>query len=100
MTVGDIYTVASDCCGSSQVGPWQLAIDAAGKIIMSEPLFPFDRVRVVAVESGTSYGVPMVRGHIYTIGAGSIPAAPTALAVTGTGDVLVGDALRVYSIAG
>ena len=100
MTAGDIYTVGSDRCGSGPVGPWQLAIDAAGNIIMSEPLFPFDRVRVFAATSETFYGVPMVAGHIYTIGGTAIPASPTALAVTGSGDVLVGDALRVYSIAG
>jgi hypothetical protein len=79
MTADHIYTVASDCCDSSQVGPWELAVDATGNIIMSEPVFPLERVRVVAEKSGTFYGVLMVRGQIYTVGAGSIPTAPTAL---------------------
>ena len=76
MTAGDIYTVA----GSGQLGfsgdggpataakmrfPAGAAVDAAGNLVIGD--YGNNRVRVVAVGTGTFYGQAMTAGDIYTI---------------------------------
>ena len=76
MTAGDVYTVAGDgTLGFSGDGgpatkagigsPDGLAADAAGNLVVSDGFN--DRVRVVAVKSGTFYGQAMTAGDIYTV---------------------------------
>ena len=74
MTAGDIYTVAGD--GSSGysgdggpareagMAPQAVAVDGAGNLIVPDGN---ERVRVVAVTTGTFYGQAMTAGDIYTI---------------------------------
>jgi sugar lactone lactonase YvrE len=75
MTAGDIYTVAGG--GTSGLGdggpatsaelgfPTGLAVDAAGNLVVSDTAD--QRIRVVAVTTGTFYGRPMTAGDIYTV---------------------------------
>jgi len=74
MTAGDIYTVAGD--GSfgysgdggpalqAGVAPQAVAVDGAGNLIVPDGN---DRLRVVAVKTGTFYGQAMTAGDIYTM---------------------------------
>jgi hypothetical protein len=90
MTAGDIYTVAGDgvfgfggdggpATSAEFQEPLGVAVDGAGNIVVADTqtsLIPSDtgnnRVRVVAVTTGTFYGVPMTAGDIYTVaGTGS-----------------------------
>jgi hypothetical protein len=123
MTAGDIYTVAGNgIAGFSGDGgpaasaalnsPTGIAVDAAGNLVLADTLN--QRLRVVAVRSGTFYGRAMTAGNIYTIaGNGTTgfsgdggPAAsarldnPLGVALTGAGGVLVADSanLRVRII--
>ena len=79
MTAGDIYTVAGTGAGGTAgdggpaldaavPNPQDVAIDAAGNLIISEAVNSL--VRVVAVSTGTFYGQPMTAGHIYTVAGG------------------------------
>ena len=114
MTQGDIYTVAGNGTGgysgdfgpaiSAELnGPLGITIDSHGNIVIADALN--SRVRVVATENGTFYGISMMKGDIYTV-AGSTssgysgdggPAtsaelnAPQGVALTRTGDVLIAD---------
>jgi trimeric autotransporter adhesin len=73
MTAGDIYTVAGDgtagfsgdggLATSAEVVPAAVALDAAGNVVIAEQ----DRIRVVAVRTGTFYGQAMTAGDIYTV---------------------------------
>jgi trimeric autotransporter adhesin len=76
MTAGDIYTVAGNgAAGYSGDGgpatkaslsyPQQVAVDATGNLIVADNYN--NRVRVVAVKTGTFYGVKMTAGDIYTV---------------------------------
>jgi hypothetical protein len=125
MTAGDIYTVAgTGAQGFSGDGgpattaglavPASVAVAAAGNLIIAD--YGDNRVRVVAGQDGTFYGVPMTAGDIYTIaGTGAqgfsgdgAPATgatlhyPQGVAVDGSGDVLVTDSgnNRVRMITG
>ena len=74
MTVGHIYTVAGNGHGSfsgdggpavmAGVNPQAVATDAAGNLIIADI---HERVRLVAVRTGTMYGQKMTAGDIYTI---------------------------------
>jgi hypothetical protein len=111
MVAGDLYTVAGDgTAGTSADGtsatdaeidaPSGVAFDTAGNLLITE--FAGNRIRVVADNTGTSYGQSMTAGSIYTIaGTGAIgstgdgrPAsraeinAPENLAVDGAGNVV------------
>jgi NHL repeat len=83
MTVGDMYTVAGDgTAGYSGNGgparsaelnvPANVSVDGAGNLLVADELN--QRVRVIAVTTGTFYGQQMTAGHIYTVagGGGSI----------------------------
>ena len=76
MTAGDIYTIA----GERQPGllrrrrsrhrrraykPLRVTVDAAGNLVFCDERD--NRIRVVAVKSGTFYGQAMTAGDIYTI---------------------------------
>ena len=76
MTAGDIYTVAGN--GTDRVLrrrrpghqrrtdlPEGVAVDGAGNLVIADP--GNDRVRVVAVKTGTFYGQAMTAGDIYTV---------------------------------
>jgi hypothetical protein len=91
MTAGDIYTVAGDgVSGFSGDGgpatsaefqePLGVAVDGAGNIIVADTQTSAtpsgtgnNRVRVVAVATGTFYGMPMTAGDIYTVAGTGTP---------------------------
>jgi sugar lactone lactonase YvrE len=123
MTAGDIYTIAGsgsatdsgDGGPAAQAGiadPVSIAVDASGNLIIADETA--NRVRVIAAAPGTFYGVAMTAGDIYTIAGTGVAgftgdggpatdaelAAPSAVAVTPSGGVLVADAIRVRLIAG
>jgi hypothetical protein len=115
MTAGDIYTVAGDNAGgfsgdggpatSAELqGPSDVTVDATGNLLI--PDFDNDRVRVVAVKTGTFYGQAMTAGDIYTVAGGGnftgdgIPATkallsiPNSVAVDAAGNLLIADTGR------
>jgi secreted PhoX family phosphatase len=125
MTAGDIYAVAGNGGrGSSGDGgpairaklslPDGVAVDGAGNLVIADT--HNERVRVVAVSSGTFYGQVMTAGDIYTVaGTGTAgfsgdggPAVraeftyPSAVAVDGAGNLLIADAQneRIREVAG
>ena len=76
MTAGDIYTVAgTGTPGYSGDGgkatsaelrqPGGVAVDGPGNLVIADTLN--NRIRLVAVKSGTFYGRAMTAGHIYTV---------------------------------
>ncbi len=76
MTAGDIYTIAGNgTAGYSGDGvpatstglykPLHVIVDAAGNLVFCDERD--NRIRVVAVRSGTFYGQAMTAGYIYTI---------------------------------
>jgi trimeric autotransporter adhesin len=114
MTAGDIYTVVGDGYGgfSGDGGPaakarisspGQLAVDTAGNLVIAAS--GNNRIRVVAAESGTFYGVHMTAGDIYTVAGGGPfglsgdggPATkaglggPGGVALNGAGDLVIAD---------
>jgi secreted PhoX family phosphatase len=113
MTAGDIYTVAGGGTGglgdggpatSAQLtGPWDATLDASGNLVITDT--GDSLIRVVAETTGTFYGVAMTAGDIYTVagdgtfgfsgdGGPATSAAlayPDAVAVDGTGDLVVAD---------
>ena len=80
-----------------------MAVDPAGDVLIADTANC--RLRLVAAADGTRFGMPVVRGHIYTVAGNGIcgsagdggPALaaelwdPGALAVDAGGDVLVAD---------
>ena len=114
VTSGHIYTVAgSGTAASTGDGgpataaaidqPIGVAVDAHGNLVVGDYLG--QRVRVVAASTGTSYGVPMTAGDIYTVagdgtqgtsGAGGPATAaelsnPAGVAVDRAGNIVVAD---------
>src|SRR5206468_7497875 len=78
--------------------PGAVAVDGAGNLVIADS--GNNRVRVVAVKSGTFYGRPMTARHIYTVAGGGTgglgdggPATqarlndPLAAAVDGSGSL-------------
>ncbi len=84
MTAGDLYTIAGQGQGTrlgdggpatkAHLTPRAVAVDRAGNLVVADELGL--RVRVVAVRSGTFYGVKMIAGDIYSV-AGDGAAHPT-----------------------
>ena len=127
MTAGDIYTVAGNGSSSDSgdggpataagvSGPAGLAVDSVGNLLIGNDLIGSDRVRVVAVSTGTFYGQAMTAGDIYTIvgngtfgfsgdggpaTAAEIGAVPS-LAIDGAGNLLIADEFngRVRMVSG
>jgi trimeric autotransporter adhesin len=114
MTAGDIYTIAGNGkAGYSGDGgpatkaelnlPGAVALDGAGNVVIADSLN--DRIRVVAVSTGTFYGQAMTAGDIYTIAGNGTPGysgdggpatsaeldGPDAVAVDATGNVAIAD---------
>ncbi|MGH3157163.1 MAG: hypothetical protein ACRDNF_11375, partial [Streptosporangiaceae bacterium] len=94
--------------------PLYVAVDGAGNIVVSD--YGNLRVRVVAVKSGTFYGVPMTAGDVYTVAGDGVagfsgdggPATsaetqqPEGVTVNSAGDLLFSDTnnARVREVAG
>jgi trimeric autotransporter adhesin len=120
MTSGDIYTVAGgassvcsghtdsvgDGCPATQATlstPTGVAVDANGNVLIADT--GNNRIRVVAVSTGTFYGISMTSGDIYTIAgngtagsSGDTGAAtsaelngPNGVATDSAGNVVIGD---------
>jgi trimeric autotransporter adhesin len=114
MTAGHIYSVAGDGIGefSGDGGratkaaldeAQRVVMDSAGNLVIADT--GNNRVRVVAVATGTFYGQAMTAGDIYTVAGGGTagfsgdggPATsaelngPSGAAVTGTGSLLIAD---------
>jgi sugar lactone lactonase YvrE len=114
MTAGDIYTVAGSgalgfagdggpATAASLDGPIAVAVDGAGNLVIADRFN--NRIRVVAVTSGTFYGQAMTAGDIYTVaGNGTYglagnggPAAsaefrhPASVAVDPAGNIVIAD---------
>jgi hypothetical protein len=126
MIAGDIYTIAGDGGFGGYSGdggpaaaaelnwPGGVAVDAAGNVLI--PDTRNDRVRVVAEQAGTFYGVLMTTGDIYTIAGTGVAAfsgdggpatsaevgIPTGIAVSSAGDLIFCDSHndRVREVAG
>jgi hypothetical protein len=120
MTAGSSYLIAggegayrreiNDVLATSVVvAPSAIAVDAAGNVILTD--WNDDRVRVVARNSGTFYGIAMTAGYIYTIAGGGHaglgdggPAVdatlqPTGVAVEPSGDILVASQDRIRELS-
>ncbi len=111
MTAGDIYTVAGGGSGGLEDGgpatsatldeTENLAVDGTGNLVLADN--NNDRVRVVAVKTGTFYGQPMTAGDIYTVAgdgaqgfsgdggpaASAELSAPRGVAVDAAGNILI-----------
>ena len=116
MTAGRIYTVAGDGNtgysgdgGLATAANMQLeavAVDNAGNLVTADA----NRVRVVAVRTGSFYGQAMTAGHIYTVAGGGtqtgdgVPATSAqvdafTVTVDPAGNVLLGGTLTVRMVA-
>ena len=96
--------------------PTGVAVDPSGDVLIADTANC--RLRLVAAGTGTRYGIPVVRGHVYTVaGNGTCGSAgdggpasaaelwdPGALAVDAGGNVLVADqgnrSIRLLAAAG
>ncbi len=119
MTAGDIYTVAGDGNEGSSgdggpathaelIGPADAVADGAGNLVIADDAA--SRIRVVAARTGTFYQQAMTAGDIYTVAGGGsatgngIPAigaaiGPSALAVDGTGNLVLSSGGKVLVVA-
>jgi hypothetical protein len=125
MSIGSIYVIAGNgvegysgdngpATSAELDTPEGVAVDSAGNVIISDNLN--NRVRVVAEQTGTYYGVSMKAGDIYTVAgngtqgyAGDNGAAtsaelngPVGVAVDSSGNIIIGDTgnSRVRVVAG
>jgi hypothetical protein len=82
MTLAHIYTVAGNgtagfggdggpAAAAELNGPAALSVDTAGNLVIADT--GNDRIRVVAANSGTFYGVAMTAGDIYTVAGTGTP---------------------------
>ncbi len=123
MTAGDIYTVAGGgtngpgdggpATQAALVTPSHPVVDAAGNLVFAD--MQDQRVRLVAVKTGTFYGQAMTAGDIYTVAGDGMfgfsgdggpasnaeLASPEGVAVDGAGNLLIADAAndRVRMVA-
>jgi hypothetical protein len=120
MTAKDTYTVAGNgntgysgdggpARAAELSGPWTVVVDGHGNLVIAD--VGNNRVRVVAVKTGTFYGQAMTAGDIYTVAgdgtAGSTgdggPAAsaeiggPSGLALDGSGNLVLTDSSNTDS---
>jgi secreted PhoX family phosphatase len=124
MTAGNLYVVAGGgrndpgnggpARSAELQGPFGVAVDPAGNLVVADT--DDNRVRVVAVTSGTFYGQPMTAGDIYTLagdanqgyfgdggpGTSAWVGLPVGVAVDGAGNVLIADSDtgRIREVAG
>ena len=114
MSAGGVYTVAGNgdpgfsgdggqATAAELQGPSAVAVDAAGNLVIADTIN--ERVRVVAEQTGSFYGVAMTTGDIYTVagngdqeysGDGGPAAAaalglPMGVAADSAGDLLIAD---------
>ncbi|MGO8874137.1 MAG: hypothetical protein ACLQPH_22550, partial [Acidimicrobiales bacterium] len=114
MAAGDIYTVAGDgTAGSTGNGgpatsaeleqPAGVAVDAHGDLVVTD--LAGNRVRIVAEQSGTAYGVHVSAGDVYTLAGTGSPtfsgdggpavraalSAPRGVVVDAAGNVVIAD---------
>jgi len=120
MTVGHIYTIAGDGtpgyegdggpAGAAEVNfPADVGVDASGNVVLAEQC----QIRVVAPRNGVFYGQQMMSGDIYTIAGGQVcgyagdgrPAQESQLcgqvssvAVAASGDLIIGDCIRIREV--
>lgn len=82
MTSNDIYTVAGNgkpefsgdggpALRASLAAPEWVHLDPSGNVLINDTVN--ERVRAVAVKSGTFYGVKMTRSDIYTVAGDGVP---------------------------
>jgi hypothetical protein len=113
MRAGDIYTVAGTVpsrYSSGDGGPADraridatfAAVDGTGNLVFAD--LGSGTIRVVAVRSGTFYGIPMQAGDIYSISGsgtpaggsgvavarGPLPGQPAGVAADPSGDLIIG----------
>ena len=107
MKAGDIYTVAGtgrpSFHSSGDGGPAMkaridaefVAVDGTGNLVFTDG--NTSKIRVVAVRSGTFYGIAMKAGDIYSVaGSGgalasnSLPGSPAGVASDASGDLIIG----------
>jgi trimeric autotransporter adhesin len=126
MTAGDIYTIAGDGTEgfSGDGGPataaelglmGDVAVDGAGNLLIADE--SNGRIRLVAGQTGTFYGLAVTAGDIYTVAGGGPlrrsdgdggPAtmarlgSPWGVAVDASGNILIADAGgdRIRAVAG
>jgi hypothetical protein len=125
MTAAHIYTVAGDgtagftgdggpATGAELNFPERVTVDSAGNLVISDGFN--NRVRVVAVKTGTFYSKPMTAGDIYTIagdgaagfggdggpGTSAELNGPEGVQADGAGNVLIADLFneRIRVVAG
>ena len=114
MTAGDIYTIAGGgptgalgddgpATDAYLNGPRDVAVDPAGNVVISDT--NDERIRVVAANTGTFYGIPMTAEDIYTVAGngnhghsgdgGPATSArlntPLGVAVDGAGNLVIAD---------
>jgi hypothetical protein len=114
MTAGDIYTVAGNgsagfggdggpAAAAELSGPEGIAVDGTGGLVIADT--GNNRIRVVAVATGTAYRQAMTAGHIYTVAGNATPGfsgdggpgtraeldSPLGIAVSRAGNMLVAD---------
>jgi secreted PhoX family phosphatase len=116
MTAGDIYTVAGDgtpgfsgdggpATKAALDGPADVTVDHAGNLVIADS--GNQRVRVVAVNTGTFYGQAMTAGDIYTVaGDGNFQASgdggpatsagvnPVGISVDSSGNLVIADSVN------
>jgi hypothetical protein len=114
MTAGDIYTVAGNgtygfagdggpAASAEMRDPTGVTVDGPGNLLISDSLN--QRVRLVAVTSGTYYGTAVTGGDIVTVAGNGVAGflgdshqarsaelnSPQATAVDGSGNLLIAD---------
>jgi hypothetical protein len=114
MTAGDIYTVAGDgtygfagdggpATAAEMRDPTGVTVDGSGNLLISDSLN--QRVRLVAVTTGTYYGTAVTGGDIVTVAGNGVAGflgdshrassaelnSPQATAVDGSGNLLIAD---------
>jgi len=125
MTAGDIYTVAGNgtygfagdggpATSAEMRDPTGVTVDARGNLLISDSLN--QRVRLVAVTSGTYYGTAVTGGDIVTVAGNGVAGflgdshqassaelnSPQATGVDGSGNLLIVDTRngRVRAVSG